>query len=469
MGRFFSGHRMIDGRRPFQCCAWHPSFSCIPAGSPSFFPFDVVADVKEGISMCLLFRCTSPIGLPKPHSGSVWYHLPWRFSCLLMVAVVAMVCVHSSVVWASPPVAFELVEDTENPLSSLELGRNLAPVAADLDGDGTPELYVGTHGKRVVVLGQAEKAGHGLSRLGSVFNHLDAVTMSYENDTPCLALADVDNDGDNDAVWFDFRSVANSLSAIYVNGMVFLRNEGTREAPDFQMVAERENPFAGISSEWQGTPVFGDFDGDGDADLLFGDRDGRFRYCRNLLVEEGVLAYAELMGALNPFFGIDVGDNSSPATLDIDGDGDLDVLSGAMRGGLRWVENTTLPGGAIAFGLKDPASDPFISLSTGVVSMPAVLDIDGDADLDVVVGNSRGHLTILVNQQFQPQGNPSVAHRVDPLSQPPARLQVKGDLNGDEVADLKDALLALKTLAEAMTGSFGARVAEGPRARDGEG
>lgn len=375
---------------------------------------------------------------------------------------------HGSEVQDSP-VAFELMEEADNPLFALDLGRNLAPVAADLDGDGTPELYVGTHGKRVVMVGQTGRAGHRFFRESAVPNHLDAVTMSYESDTPCVAMADVDNDGDNDAVWFDFRPVDNSISDIYLNRMVFLRNEGTPEAPDFQMVAEGENPFAGILPEWQGTPVFGDFDEDGDVDLLFGDRDGSFRYCRNLLIEEGALAYAEMMGALNPFSTIDVGDNSSPAVIDLDGDGDLDVISGEIRGGLRWIENTTLPGGPLAFVLKDSDSDPFITFSTGVVSMPAVMDIDGDADMDVVVGNSLGHLTILSNQRYQPEDNPSVAHLVDPLPPTQAIPQIKGDLNGDEIVDLKDAFLALKTLAEAMTGTFGANIAEGVRAVNSEG
>ncbi|WP_236891164.1 FG-GAP-like repeat-containing protein [Desulfoluna limicola] len=332
------------------------------------------------------------------------------------------------------------------------LGRNLAPVAADLDGDGLAELYVGTHGKRMVLMKHSGQSGK---------NPLDAVTMSYESDTPCVALADVDGDGDDDAVWFDFRPVDTNISAVFLNRMVFLKNEGTRTAPDFQMVPEEESPFAGISSEWQGTPAFGDLDNDGDVDLLFGDRDGSFRYCRNLLVEEGTVVFAEMMGRLNPFFGMDVGEHSSPVVLDLDGDGDLDVVSGEMHGGLRWIENLSALGGSPVFTLKDPVDTPFATFVSGIATMPAAIDIDGDADMDLVVGNSQGQLVLLSNQQSQPVADSSVASgTVSSVSTHPTS-ETKGDLNGDNVVNIADAFLALKTLTEAFTGALSPGIAEG--------
>lgn len=340
------------------------------------------------------------------HPLSFWRGSTWALLLLLNVAAGTREIAHGAEISALPPVAFERVTPLDHPLTALEAGRNLAPVAADLDGDGVPELYVGTHGKRMVALNYAGEEGPS--------NPLDAVTMSYETDTPCVALADVDGDGDNDAVWFDFRPVIRELATTYSNEMVCLINQGTPCAPDFQMVEESENPFAGISSEWQGTPVFADFDRDGDADLLFGDRDGTFRYCRNLLVEEGRCVFAEMMGTLNPFNGIDVGDYSSPAVMDIEGDGDLDVVSGELHGGLRWIENTTGPESALTFHLTEPARDPFAFFPTGIVSMPAVMDIDNDGDADLVVGNSDGHLTLLINQAPLPEAPRMVATQTNP-------------------------------------------------------
>ncbi|WP_300674870.1 VCBS repeat-containing protein [Desulfoluna sp.] len=354
---------------------------------------------------------------------------------------------------------FESFTELAYPLVEKALGRNLAPVAADLDGDGRPELYVGAYGQRMVALAADERPAY--RTVDS--NPLDAVTMSYETDTPFVALADIDNDGDNDAIWFDFRPADNRISSVYYNQMVYLKNDGTPTVPKFQMVPDDENPFAGISSEWQGTPAFGDFDGDGDLDLLFGDRSGTFRYCRNLLIEEGISVYAEMMGRLNPFSGIDVGDNSSPAVLDLDGDGDLDVVSGELRGGLRWIENTSSPGGPVAFVLRAPADSPFGAFSVGLASMPAIMDVDGDTDPDLVVGSSDGHLKILANPRCQPEAPSLVA--LEP--EIPAEPGLQEDPSSDKAVDLSDVLVALKMLGEALVNALGPEVAEGAMV-DGE-
>ena len=84
-------------------------------------------------------------------------------------------------------------------------------------------------------------------------------------------------------------------------------------------------------------PAFVDYDRDGDLDAVFGGNDGTLKYFRN---EDGSALFTELTGTDNPFDGIDVGDLSKPAFVDIDFDGDMDMIVG--RGGGTIARSRTM-------------------------------------------------------------------------------------------------------------------------------
>ena len=79
-----------------------------------------------------------------------------------------------------------------------------------------------------------------------------------------------------------------------------------------------------------------DADLDGDEDLVVGRADGTLVYYKQNDMGEFEL----LSGWRNPFDGIDVGSNSKPAFLDVDGDGDRDLLLGNQDGEIVYFENT---------------------------------------------------------------------------------------------------------------------------------
>lgn len=58
------------------------------------------------------------------------------------------------------------------------------------------------------------------------------------------------------------------------------------------------------------------------------------------LVPYGQSSFAPLAGAANPLDGIDPGDRSIPTFVDLDADGDLDLVSGIAYGGLSVWTNT---------------------------------------------------------------------------------------------------------------------------------
>ena len=181
-------------------------------------------------------------------------------------------------------------------------------------------------------------------------------------------LHDIDGDGDLDAVFGETTGV-----------IKYLENTGTTAAPVFVERTGAANPFDGIDVGVDSTPHLADLDGDGDADLIIGEKDGILNYYLNTGTTT-TPTYTLQTGAANPFDGIDVGQWSILELADIDGDGDLDAIIGEIDGTLHYYENTgnsTAP----AFTERTGAANPFDGLDVGDYSAPALGDVDGDGDI----------------------------------------------------------------------------------------
>lgn len=86
---------------------------------------------------------------------------------------------------------------------------------------------------------------------------------------------------------------------------------------------------------------------------------------------------------------IDIGSYSAPAIVDLDSDSKLDLLIGESGGTLKHYENngsTTSPN----FQLQN---SKFANIDIGSYSTPDLVDIDGDDDIDLFIGKSDGTVT----------------------------------------------------------------------------
>lgn len=80
---------------------------------------------------------------------------------------------------------------------------------------------------------------------------------------------------------------------------------------------------------------------------------------------------------------------------DLDNDGDHDAILGEAQGNLFWLENTAGPNQPIHLEMKQL----FIgNIDVGQNAHPVLWDVDGDQDLDLIVGNRAGTLTLLLNK-----------------------------------------------------------------------
>jgi hypothetical protein len=190
-----------------------------------------------------------------------------------------------------------------------------APALGDLDGDGDLDMLVGTWNRGVgFYLNQGTR-----TEPDFVIQDTTLVRLTRgSNSAP--ALTDVDGDGDLDLFIGESSGELN-----------FYRNVGTPQAPSFELVTDR---FGEIDAGRRSFPTFADVDGDGDEDLLLGREEGGVLLYRR----EGSATDADPVFVLDPTFTLPLPTYSTPSLVDIDGDGDLDVFSGGLGGGLIFLE-----------------------------------------------------------------------------------------------------------------------------------
>ena len=92
------------------------------------------------------------------------------------------------------------------------------------------------------------------------------------------------------------------------------------------------------------------------------------------------------------YLDIDVGRRSVPVFADLDADGDYDMIVGREGFGFWYYRNDGTP--------LEPqfVRDESFSLPVTAISAPALVDIDGDGDLDFFSGGDGGGLLFFENQ-----------------------------------------------------------------------
>lgn len=156
------------------------------------------------------------------------------------------------------------------------------------------------------------------------------------------------------------------------------------------------------------SPNFGDFDGDGDLDLLCGEFLDGFTYFENTGTRRNPV-YAvgrRLSGSDDRPLVMHV-QMITPTAIDWDRDGDLDLVTGDEDGRVAFLEHTgTIRAGLPVFHQPVPFQQEADTLKFGALSTPFVIDWDQDGDQDILCGNTAGNIAFFENLGMAEHGTP---------------------------------------------------------------
>jgi hypothetical protein len=200
-------------------------------------------------------------------------------------------------------------------------------------------------------------------------------------------FVDIDNDDDLDiivATQGNYLSTKNSLDQLY-----FYKNIGSKTYPVYSLVdtnfaniqASTRLPFTNV------TPTFGDLNGDGKKDLIFGWFNGYLNYFENTSIGS-TFTFAKRD---SDYFKINVGTEIAPQLIDLNKDGKLDLVIGKRNGTLAYYENTGTVSQA-NFSVA-PTIDSLGKINvrsredTYGNAAPFIFDLDNDGIFEALVGS----------------------------------------------------------------------------------
>jgi len=173
--------------------------------------------------------------------------------------------------------------------------------------------------------------------------------------------------------------------------LLFYRNIGTPEAHAF--ASEAFPATAALTLPGAIQPILVDMDFDGDLDIVVGGSYGYLQLVENIGSANNPL-FSEVYN-INPYgFNNVGGTNSFFSVVDIDNDGDLDVFTGEQNGNTYFAENVGTAFSPILTSLLsvNPFNIPQVTNSGNRRSAPSFVDLNFDGDLDLFTSDDSGEI-----------------------------------------------------------------------------
>jgi hypothetical protein len=277
------------------------------------------------------------------------------------------------------PDSAAFVVATENLISAIDIGSLSYPAFGDIDADGDFDLLVGRFDGTITLF---ENTGSpSLPELTKVTDTAFGINIS-QHAVP--ELVDWDADGDLD--------ILVGTGPGYVQ---YWRNDGDSSVMQPVLV---DPQLAGIKVDQFAVPRAADLNDDGLPDLLVGEWD--FNSSANILLYEntGTPAFPSLVLRTHRLLPVQSFlDFTLPCVYDWDGDGRLDVLLGSSKPGLTWWRNTSIENSFPDSLTMIVQPDAVPGALSGAYLSAVLVDIDGDGDDDLLIGEEDGGLNFFRN------------------------------------------------------------------------
>lgn len=184
------------------------------------------------------------------------------------------------------------------------------------------------------------------------------------------------------------------VSGNQISKIAYYENVGTATDPEFLWMTDDYQGISemGIGSSLVFYPTFGDLDGDGDEDMILGEYTGYCYYLQNTGGAGNPAIFNTFVTLLNSEGGLIFdGTYTYPSLVDLDRDGDKDLVIGKRTGKLQYFENVGVGSYSFQFvtnflGGVDVSGVGFIEGH----AIPQFVDVDGEYQL--LVGSKRGYV-----------------------------------------------------------------------------